>query len=211
VINNSLSLPSVRKSLIKCWIARALIWTWRLFVLKSWWLTLRNKQLLSPTMFTGFRPIRSSLVVNTDVFEVFTGPGFNSTSPDTNKKFLSDVFILCILHLLVPTTLRQLSLTLFDVNNLCFLVPARFVLFFRLAKLCIINWQLFMYYSLYSLRLSKKRLPKFPHICICLLLNYIFSVSCGKQIVKERWFRNRLPNKSLYYTPTFSIFAHQMN
>jgi hypothetical protein len=60
----------------------------------------------------------ASLVVNTDIFEAFTGPGFNSTSPDTNKKFLSDVFILCILHLLVPTTL---SLTLFDLNNLCFL------------------------------------------------------------------------------------------
>jgi hypothetical protein len=85
-------------------------------------------------MFTGFRPIRASLEVNTDIFEVFTGPGFNSTSPDTNNKFLSDVFILCISDLLVPTTL---SLTLFDLNNLCFLVLARFVLFFRLAKLCI--------------------------------------------------------------------------
>jgi hypothetical protein len=70
-------------------------------------------------MFTGFHPIRASLVVNTDIFKIFMGPGFNSTSPDTNKKFLSEVFILCILQILVPTTL---SLTLFDLNNLCFLV-----------------------------------------------------------------------------------------
>ena len=58
-------------------------------------------------------------MVNTDIFKIFMEPGFNSTSPDTNKKFLSEVFILCILQILVPTTL---SLTLFDLNNLCFLV-----------------------------------------------------------------------------------------
>ena len=65
------------------------------------------------------------------IFEIFTGPGFNSTSPDTYKKFLSDVFTLCILHLQVPTTL---SLTPFDLNNLCFLVLARFVLLYTSAR-----------------------------------------------------------------------------
>jgi hypothetical protein len=82
-------------------------------------------------MFTGFCPIRASQVVNTDILEVFTGPGFNSISPDTNKKFLSDIFIRCIIHLLVPTTL---SLTLFELNNLYFLVLARFWTVFRTCQ-----------------------------------------------------------------------------
>ena len=45
--------------------------------------------------------MRANLVVNTDILEIFTGPGFNSISPHTNKKHLSDDFILYILHLFV--------------------------------------------------------------------------------------------------------------
>jgi hypothetical protein len=58
----------------------------------------------------------------------------------------------------VSTTL---SLTLFDLNNLCCLVLARFVLFFRLAKLCIdIDNRLC---TTPRILLDMTRLPKFPH------------------------------------------------
>ena len=66
-------------------------------------------------MLTGFRAMRASLVVNTDIFVVFIGPGFNSISQHRNKKRLSDVFIRSILHLFV-----FLTLGLFDLHNLCF-------------------------------------------------------------------------------------------
>ncbi len=56
-------------------------------------------------MFTGFRPMRANLVVNTDISEAFIGPGFNLKSPHTNNKHLSHVFILCTLHLFVLTIL----------------------------------------------------------------------------------------------------------
>ena len=86
------------------------------------------KQLPSPIIFTGFRPIRASLVVNTDILEIFTGPGFNSISSHTNKKRFSDVFILCILHLFVFRIFIGLS----NVHTLCwFLLLLRTFAIFR--------------------------------------------------------------------------------
>jgi hypothetical protein len=61
--------------------------------------------------------MRANLLVNTDVSEVFTGPGSKSVSARAGEGSVSHAFVLCALRLLVLTTLA-----LFNLNNLCFLV-----------------------------------------------------------------------------------------